>query len=67
MHRGYKKHTYSVGKGKGTDEISSLRIEILPILWSKVFADLGVVEEKAVILQSVNRLIFNSIVLEADM
>ncbi len=25
MHRGYKKHTYSAGKGKGTDEISSAK------------------------------------------
>ena len=41
-----------------------LRIETLPCIWRKVLVELGVPEEKTVILQSINRLLFNSVVLE---
>ncbi len=41
-----------------------LRLESLPTLWKEVFSELGVPEDSAVILQSINQLLFNSIVLE---
>ena len=61
---GIQKVRIQLARERALKRFHQLRIESLPALWSKVFDDLGVAEEKAVILQSINRLIFNSIVLE---
>lgn len=61
---GIKKVRIQLARERALKRFHQLRINTLPSLWSKVFADLGIEEEKVVILQSINRLLFNSVVLE---
>ena len=61
---GIEKVRIQLARERALKKFHQIRIETLPCLWSKAFEDLGIPEEKTIILQSINRLLFNSVVLE---
>ena len=60
---GIEKVRIQLARKRALMKFHQLRIETLPCIWRKAFVELGVPEEKTVILQSINRLLFNSVVL----
>ncbi len=61
---GIAKIRIQLARERALKRFHQLRLESLPTLWKEVFSELGVPEDNAVILQSINQLLFNSIVLE---
>ena len=52
-----------LARERALKKFHQIRLNSLPFLWKKVFTDLGVEEERQVVLQSINRLLFNAILL----